>query len=195
MESLLVFVEELERRDAAVAQALADVELLQREVDTLRARAAVIVDGLERLPSALAHEEEVEERAEADRARAEAELAEAEELERDPLLHRVAEAEARVAAARAEHSRLLREGERQRQEGERLEAPAVRDVPRPEPGLAALLQWCSLARGALLVEHSNLLRERDMLVREATELVASVLGEPLTATGVAGVRDRLGPAI
>jgi hypothetical protein len=32
-------------------------------------------------------------------------------------------------------------------------------------------------------------------VREATELLASVLGEPLTATAVAGVRERLARAL
>ena len=193
--SLLAFVEELERLDADVAQALAGVERVQAEVDGLRARAEAIAGFFDRLPAALAHEEASEQRAEDARAAAEAELPNAEELEREHVLHRIAEAQDRVAAARAEHARLLREAERLRLEGAALAAPPVRDVAPPEPGLPELLAWCSLARGALLVEHSGLLRERDAVVREATELAASVLGEPLTAVGVAGLRDRLESAL
>ena len=42
-----------------------------------------------------------------------------------------------------------------------------------------MLEWASRARGDLLVAHAGLATERDKVVREATELVASVLGEPL----------------
>ena len=56
------------------------------------------------------------------------------------------------------------------------------------------LAWASRARGELLLERSALATERDTLVREASELLASVLGEALT-TGVAGVRDRLERAL
>ena len=63
------------------------------------------------------------------------------------------------------------------------------------PSLDGALDWASRARGALLLEHSALARERDEVVREATELLASVLGDPLTATAVAGVRERLARAL
>jgi hypothetical protein len=53
----------------------------------------------------------------------------------------------------------------------------------------------SQARGALLVEHSGLAREREAVVREASELLGSVLGDPLAATSVAGLRNRLERAL
>ena len=74
-------------------------------------------------------------------------------------------------------------------------APLVRDVPPPSPGLEGALAWASRARGELLLERSALATERDTLVREASELLASVLGEALTTTGVAGVRARLERAL
>jgi hypothetical protein len=58
-----------------------------------------------------------------------------------------------------------------------------------------VLEWASVARGALLVEHSGLARERDAVVREASELLGSVLGEPLAATSAAGLRGRLERAL
>ena len=53
----------------------------------------------------------------------------------------------------------------------------------------------SRARGALLLARAGLATERKKVVREATELVTAVLGEPLAATGVAGVRGRLARAL
>ena len=74
-------------------------------------------------------------------------------------------------------------------------APRVRDVPAAPADLHGTLEWASRARGSLLLEHSGLAREREEVVREATELLASVLGEPLNATAVAGVRERLARAL
>ena len=71
----------------------------------------------------------------------------------------------------------------------------MRDVPAGSPNLDGALEWASRARGALLLQHSALARERDEVVREATELLASVLGDPLTTTAVAGVRERLARAL
>jgi hypothetical protein len=71
----------------------------------------------------------------------------------------------------------------------------VHDVPPPATGLEGALEWASRARGALLLEHSGLARERDAVVREASELLGSVLGEPLISTAVAGVRDKLERAL
>jgi hypothetical protein len=69
---------------------------------------------------------------------------------------------------------------------------AVPDA-RSAPGdsAAAVVDWAARERGALLVEHSGLARERDAVVREASELLGSVLGEPFAATSVAGLRSRL----
>jgi hypothetical protein len=71
----------------------------------------------------------------------------------------------------------------------------VRDIPPPAAGLDAAHEWASQARGALILERSQLARERDALVREASELVGSVTGEPLASTAVAGIRHRLALAL
>jgi hypothetical protein len=92
-----------------------------------------------------------------------------------------------AAARRAEASRL--------QERAAGLAPRVRDVPPPREGLDGAHDWASRAWGALLLERSQLARERDAIVREASELVASVTGEPFASTAVAGVRDRLALAL
>lgn len=216
MDPLLAFADELERRDAHVAVALADVERLQREVDELRARSAEAAAFLESLPAALA-ERAAEERAALDAcARFEAALHEAEaaaERARHEGERLVAardaeraradiEVAARQAAeAREAAQRLEGEGEARRAEARRLVERAselsglVKDAAPPADDLAGTLEWASAARGALLVEHSVVARERDAIVREASELVGSVLGEPLALTAVAGVRGRLEDAL
>ena len=216
METLLSFAEELERRDADVARALLEVERLQREVEEIRVHGTAAVTLLASLPAALA-ELGVDERAagaeqlEADAAVRDAEAALQRARKEDERLaaqrslqqaqDRIGSAERWVAQARDERARLEGEGEARRTESMLLAeravelAPLVRDVPPPSPGLEGMLAWASRARGELLLEHSALASERDTLVREASELLASVLGEALTTTGVAGVRDRLERAL
>jgi hypothetical protein len=215
-DSLLSFVEELERRDAVVAQALTDVERLQVEVEELRANAAAAAAFLDAFPAALAERaaderaaigardqaeetvhaaEQLVERAEKDQQRLEAERAL--QQARDDL-HA---AEFWVTQTRETHAELEHDGAARRIEAEGLaqraveRATRVRDVPAGSPDLGGALEWASRARGALLLERSGLARERDEIVREATELLASVLGDPLTATAVAGVRERLARAL
>jgi FtsZ-binding cell division protein ZapB len=216
VESLLSFAEELERRDADVAQALTGVELLQTEVDELRAHAASAAAFLDALPAALAERasderdaigardhaaqavrtaEQFVERAEKKDQQLEAERA---LLQARDNLHAT---EFWVAQAREAHAELERDGVARRVEAEALAqravdlAARVRDVPPPSPSLEGAVEWASRARGALLLERSGLARERDEVVREATELVASVVGDPLTAIAVAGVRERLARAL
>jgi len=216
VESLLSFAKELERRDADVAQALTSVELLQTEVEELRAHAAATAAFLDALPAALAERasderdaiaardqlaqtvhaaEQLVERAGKEDQRLEAERAR--QQARDDL-HA---AEFWVVQAREAHAELERDGADRRVEAESLAeravevAPRVRDVPAGSPDLGGALEWASRARGALLLQRSGLARERDEVVREATELLASVLGDPLTATAVAGVRERLARAL
>jgi hypothetical protein len=62
-------------------------------------------------------------------------------------------------------------------------------------GLDGVLEWASRARGELLLEQSSLAGQRETIVREASELLGGVLGEPLTATAVSGFRDRLARAL
>ena len=220
MEPLLRIVDELERRDEDAAAALLGIEALQREVEETRAQAAAIAAFLAAFPDALAARETEQRAAAESLAKASAALADAEAAleqarERGREDARLAaeravqhardalrEAELRVERARVERERLEREEQEQRGEAERLvlrveplaqrlaEDPRVATKP-PGPGLDAVLEWASRARGDLLLAHAGLATERDKVVREATELVASALGEPLPGTGVAGVRERL----
>jgi hypothetical protein len=114
---------------------------------------------------------------------------------------RALSAERWVAQIDDERALLEAEAEAQRAESVLLAgraaelAPLIRDVPPPSGGIEGALAWASRARGELLLERSALATERDTLVREASELLASVIGEALTTTGVAGVRNRLERAL
>jgi chromosome segregation ATPase len=216
MESLLAFAAELERRDAEVAQALDRVERLQRDVEQLRARAAATVRSLDSHAKLLAAGTDEERSALAARARAEAAVreeeatleakrGESERLETERALQDARDylqsTERWVAESRTAREELERRGEAHRADVARLERRAVdlaADVRVDRPaadGLDGALEWASRARGALLLERSSLAAERETIVREASELVGSVLGEPLTATSVAGLRDRLSRAL
>jgi len=220
VEPLLRIVDELERRDEAAAGALHEIEEQQREVEEIRSRTAAIASFLAAFPDALAARE-AEERAAAESrtaaaaalAEAEDALAQAEERGREDARLAAAraaqhardalhEAELRVERAHAERERLVREEQEQRDDADRLVLrvqPLARTLaadPRiatepPAPGLDGVLEWASQARGDLLVARAGLATERDKVVREATELVAGALGEPLPGNGVAGVRGRL----
>jgi hypothetical protein len=197
VDALLTIADELERRDATAAAALARVESLQAEVDEIRVHAGAAVDFLTSLPAALEAQARDEEEAEADRAVAQQRLAEA-ALEKDETARAlavrraedaIADAGRRVERAREHQTVLGREGGARREEGARLAARAG------VAGLDAVLPWASHRRGELVLEHSGLERERDAVVREASELLASVLGDPLAATSVAGLRARLQRAL
>ena len=216
MESLLSFAEELERRDADVAQALGRVEALQAEVEELRAQAVAAASFLVTLPEALTARASDADAAIEARDQAELAVREAEQLvartekaeqrlEAERALQRARDdlhaAEFWVAQARAAHAELDRQGAARRAEAGALVrravelAPRVRDQPAAPSDLQGALDWVSRARGSLLLEHSGLAQEREEVVREATELLASVLGEPLSATAVTGVRERLARAL
>jgi hypothetical protein len=222
VDPLLQIADELERRDGLAAQALLDVERLQAEVDVLRMHAGAVAAFLRELPATRAALDD-EERAAGDaQARANDALRTAEE-ERARVEERGNES-ARLEAARvAQHARDAAEEAglrvlRAQQERTRLEAEAAErgeeaeqlerrgselsahprlehDVAPPATGLHGLLDWASRARGELLVSHAALATERDKIVREATELLAGVSGEPLAGIGVAGVRERLSQAL
>jgi len=222
VEPLLTIADELERRDARAAQALDAVERLQREVDELRVDAVATSAFLAGLPAAAAAQAAEERAAGGALAGAEAALRDA-DAELAQLRERGSES-AKLAAARAaqrardaveeaalrleragvERVRLEGEGDARRAEAEWIEGRAAgvaarlglaHDVAPPGPGLEGSLEWAARARGELLVARAALSTERDKVVREASELVASVLGEPLAATSVAGVRERLARAL
>ena len=99
------------------------------------------------------------------------------------------EAEARTAAREAEgldaRARELATALRERSR------VAVEAGEKPTPGPAGVAEWGTRARAALLVARSQLVTERDAVVRQANELGASVLGEALPATSAAGVARRV----
>lgn len=119
------------------------------------------------------------------------------------------EAELRAARAGEERARLEREGDGRRREAVELErraqalAERLGALPRvaheagrpPRPGLEGVRAWAAQARGALLVAEAGIEAERDRVAREATELWASVTGDPLVLAGVPGIRDRLARAL
>ena len=219
---MLAIADDLERRDARAAEALLAVEQLQAEVDELRTHAAVVAAFLRELPATRTALDD-EERAAADaqvratdaRRTAEEELARVQErgseharLEAARVAQHardaVEEADLRVARARQERTRLEAEAAERGAEAEQLERRGTElsahpqlehDVAPPATGLHGLLDWAARARGELLVSHAALATERDKLVREATELLAGVLGEPQAGIGVAGVRERLSRAL
>ena len=222
MDPLLQIADELERRDALAAVALLDVERLQTEVDELRAQAGAVAAFLRDLPATLAvlADEELAagtaQAASADALRvAEEALARVQERGNESARLEASRAgqhardaveDARLRVARAQQERVCIDAEAAEQgaEAERLErrglelsahARLEHDVAPPATGLHGLLDWASRARGALLVSHAALATERDTVVREATELLAGVLGEPLSGVGVAGVRERLSQAL
>lgn len=222
MEPLLTIAEDLERRDERAAAALLEVERLQAEIDELRTRAGAVAAFLRELPAARAALEAEEQAAAQAQERAAAAWRGAED-ERARLQERgsenarlqaartaqhardaLEEAELRVARAQQERARLEQEGVERGADAERLEQRGAElavhprlehDVAAPATGLHGLLDWAARARGELLVSHAALATERDKIVREASELVGSVLGDPLAATSVAGVRQRLERAL
>jgi signal transduction histidine kinase len=205
VEPLLIFAEELERRDADLGVVLDAVEALQHEIEELRAHAATVAAFLSSFPEALDALERDERAAQDVCAVAERTLREAEAGEDERVTLQAGDAlrsaERWVADAALARRRLEQDSAARRADGDRLEARAevlagrVHDVPAPAGGLDGALEWASRARGTLLLEQSTLVRERDAVVREANELLGSVLGEPLTSTAVAGVRAKLERAL
>ena len=216
VESTLGFAEELERRDAELARELADVERTQADVEELRTHADATRAFLDALPELIATREGDEQAADAARTDAQTQISVADdalaqarkddqrldaERRRQHALDALADADRWHDQAHAALEAARVEGEEQRAVAGRLAAravelsPRVRDIPPPGEGLAAAADWASRARGALLLEHSSLVRERETIIREANELTASVLGEPLVASAVAGLRERLALAL
>ena len=71
--------------------------------------------------------------------------------------------------------------------------PRISDTARVAPGagLQALVEWGSRAHAGLFVVRTGLETERERVVREATELGTSILGEPLGGSSVTVVRERI----
>jgi len=195
---LLQVADELERRDTVVAAELVRVEQLQAEVEEIRVHGDALAEWLAWAPGAVAQLERDASSALTEAAQLEAQLQGTEdELERARLRVAIADAEHRSTRARENADSLELEIRAREDERDRLRArataltPEIRGMDVPQD----LAEWTSRARGALLVERSGLARERDAIVREASALLGSVLGDPYAATSVAGLRDRLQRAL
>jgi hypothetical protein len=220
VEQLLRIADELARRDDEAAQELRELDALRREVEETRVGATAVASFLSAYPDALASRFE-EERAAAVAlaaahdalAASEAALEDAEGKHDDARRLSAARAvqnardalhdtELRAERADAERVRLEREHDAQETEAVALERRAaelgvrVAANPRvaaelPRGGLDGVLDWSSRARGALIVARSGVAAEQDRVIREASELSESALGEPLPSGGVAELRERL----
>jgi hypothetical protein len=185
MEPLLALAAELEARDARIAAQLTRVEAEQAEVERQREHAARLADLLAWLPQAASENEYALHRAALRRDDAAAAARDAVEDEKPA-------AEAALQAAEADVARLEEHRHAFARQRDEAQAEVTQlAVTLGTSGLDGTLEELSQRRGALLVEHSNLARDRDAVVREASELLGSVLGDPLASTSVAGLRERL----
>jgi chromosome segregation ATPase len=99
--------------------------------------------------------------------------------------------ERRVEAAERETPELESRAERT--------ADTLRVLPRvaadagrlPGRGLAGVSEWATAARAALLVARSGVGSEREAVIRQANELGAAILGEPVVAASAALVARRV----
>ena len=215
----LELLRELERADETVAAELAEVDELYAAVEELRGRALELEDLFASLPDRRAAAAQAVREAELGLAeariaaeRAAAELAQAteeqlaaarrRELSARDSLH---VAERLAAAARGNAAELDERVGAAESETRALEAraadlaatlgarPRLADeaVGHPEPGTTGVAEWGTRARAALLVARSQLAAERDAVVREAHELAALVLGEPLPPLGAREIVRRV----
>ncbi len=221
MDDAVARARDLEARDRELAGAIEELRELEREVERIRGSAEEIQAALtsypiERAALELRRGEAVEELARRrarqaqaeqalERARGRASREGAAEAEREAARAREAAVAAEAALARVDRS-ILALDERKLEADRtipvlaraaltahgKLEARPRVDSPGLPPRQAEeLAAWAGRARAALLLARSGLEREREGVVREANEMGAALLGDPLFAGGVAGLRRRL----
>jgi hypothetical protein len=222
-EGVIAVLLDLERADEQIGSALADLDRLAGEVDSLRTEAKELEAFADLLPA------EREARAfELERARAEASaaqglLGEAEAAVRaaDPgdarraerfhvrARDRVSVAERRAAeAATAAGDLESRVGQltiRAHELHARARTLAVELCGRtriaedagkePSPGLEGVEAWTEVARASLFVARGQLSSEREAVIRQANELGGLALGEPLSAMGTGALTRRVEQAL
>jgi hypothetical protein len=195
---------------------LAELDELAEEVGRAGEEAARIRDRREALPAERAEAERTlaETEREAEERRASYEEAQAAaaaghdpaalrtEVRAHDLLHsakrRAMHARAGLERLDTERGQLAEDGDELRRRAaeiaERLsERPGLPEAAGRPPGdsLAGLVDWATEARAALLVARSNLAAQRDAVIRQANELGALVLGEPLAAQSPSAVRQQV----
>lgn len=213
---MVAYARELEAEDASLAEAMAVVDGLHYEARELHERAAHVEEFLARLPAERAAAVDAVDEAAAELAQREEEARRAEEdparvegsrKEEAVLAARRAAVRTRDAAASAERklvrAREALAGFEQKAAAAEAElavldgcarnlADRLHGVPRvavPEPD--STVGWAARVETALFVARSGLETERERIVRQANELAAGALGEPLFATSASLVRERL----
>ena len=220
-EGVLAVLRELERADEETGTALADLDRLAGDVDSVRAR----VDELEAFAARLPAEGEAR-AAELERSRAEASAAQrvleeaeaavlaagpenAREAERFRVRARASVADRRVVEATKAAEDLENRVAEATIEGNELHGRArklaaeLRGRPRiaedagkePGPSLDGVEAWSEVARASLFVAKGQLSAEREAVIRQANELGALALGEPLCAMGTGALARRVEQAL
>jgi chromosome segregation protein len=218
-ERVLGLLRELELADEEAGAALAELDELAREAESVRVKALDLAAFEARLPGKREAAGAELTRARGEREAARAALAEAEAAVRTArpdgeadarrfeirARDRVSVAERRARSAEEACEALERRAEDSKRAGEELGsraaavAEALQGRPRvaveagaaPTPGLAGVANWGEAARAALFVARGQVAAERDALVRQANEVGGLALGEPLTTLGASAIVRRV----
>jgi chromosome segregation ATPase len=192
-EGPLAVLRELERADEEKGAALAELDGLATELDQIRAKTQELQAFATQLPAEREGRLAGLERARAEVAEADRVLAEAEAALR--IAKRDAQRDAELFATRARDRAAL--GTQARRLASDLAGrPRIAAGAGEEPGagLHEVEAWAEVARAALFVARGQLAAERDAVIRQANEIGALALGEPLAAASVAVVARRIATA-
>ena len=218
-EGVLEVLRELERADEEIGDELAELERLAGEVESVRTKAEELKTFAARLPADREARAQELQRAKVEAAAAQRVLGEAEERVRTARPEDAQDAErflvrardhASVAERRLEEAAASAEDLKDRVteatiQGHELHTHARRlaadllgrpriaeDAGRePDADLAGVEAWSEVARAALFVGRGQLAAERDGIIRQANELGAAALGEPLTSLGTGALARRV----
>jgi hypothetical protein len=222
-EGVLAVLRELERADEQIGTALVDLDRLADDLDSVRATVDELkafaarlpaeregcAVGLERAWAETSAAQQVLEEAEAAVRAAAPEVAQEAERFHVRARDRASMAERRVAEAAAARGDLENRAGKATIEGHELHARArklaaeLRGRPRfaehagkePGPGLDGVKAWTEVARASLFVARGQLSIEREAVIRQANELGAVALGEPLSSMGTGALTRRVERAL
>src|SRR5262245_35120151 len=218
-EGVLEVLRELERADEELGAALAELDRLTAELGSIRAETAELEAFTARLPAERNRLAGELGRAQDEASAARGALAEADESVRRAHSENAQEAQrfqvrardrlsvaerlvGEAASAGEKLERTASEAEDRRDDlymharklaGELRERPGLAADAGKEPGsaLAGIQAWSETARAALFVGQGQLAAERDGVIRQANELGAVVLGEPLSSLGTGPLARRV----
>jgi hypothetical protein len=218
-EGILALLRELERADEEVGAVLADLDRLGERLDSLRTRVSDLRAFEDRLPFERERRVSMLERARAEAESAHDALEKAAEAvrsakpeaAREAVLFevrardRVHSAERNLAEAGKVAASLEREATEAGREARDLHRSAralaeelggrsrlAEDAGKePGRGLDGVIAWAEVARASLFVARGQVTAEREAVVRQANELGAVALGEPLTSASPAIVARRV----